>query len=197
MRLCVATHNAGKLIEFRRLLVGHDVVGLDEVAPQLKDIPETGGTYLENATIKARAGALASGLPTLGDDSGLEVDALDGAPGLHSARYSGGGEKLNVVKLLAALADVAEAQRTARFRCVLVVAFPEVERPLLIAEGICEGHIDHAPRGAHGFGYDPVFVPARGDEAGAQTMAEMREDEKNAISHRGLACRHLLLQLTP
>lgn len=193
-RLVVATHNAGKLAEFRRLLAGHaEVVGLSEVAPQLTDIPETGGTYLENATIKARAGAAASGLPSLGDDSGLEVDALDGAPGLHSARYSGGGEKLNVQKLLAALSGVPDEKRTARFRCVLVIAFPDSARELIVAEDTCEGRIDHAPRGEHGFGYDPIFVPAEQD--GTRSMSEMSEAEKNGISHRGRACRALASRL--
>lgn len=190
MRLCVATNNRGKLGEFQRLLRGHEIVGLLEVAPSLTDIPETGGTYLENATIKARAGAAASGMASLGDDSGLEVDALDGAPGLHSARYSGGGEKLNVEKLLAALAVRPDRPRTARFRCVLVVAFPDPHQPLSIAEATCEGVIGHAPRGAHGFGYDPVFIPD--EQAGGMTMAEMGDDEKNAISHRGRASRALL-----
>jgi XTP/dITP diphosphohydrolase len=189
VKLVVATHNRGKLAEFRRLLPGVEVVGLDEAAPALTDIPETGGTYLENATLKARAGARASGLPALGDDSGLEVDALGGAPGLHSARYSGGGEKLNVEKLLAALAG--RTDRTARFRCTLVVAFPDESQPLLVAEGTCEGCIDEAPRGAHGFGYDPVFLCA-GTE---RTMAELDDAEKDALSHRGAACRALLPHL--
>lgn len=193
MRLCVATNNRGKLVEFQRLLAGHEIVGLAEVAPSLTDIPETGGTYLENATIKARAGAAASGWPSLGDDSGLEVDALDGAPGLHSARYSGGGEKLNVEKLLGALAALPNRPRTARFRCVLVIAHPDPSEPLVIAEATCEGVIDHAPRGAHGFGYDPVFVPD--EQTGVRTMAEMDDAEKNAISHRGRACRALLAKI--
>lgn len=189
MKLVVATHNRGKLAEFQRLLPGIDVIGLDDAAPALTDIPEIGSTYLENATLKARAGARASGLPALGDDSGLEVDALDGAPGLHSARYSGGGAKLNVQKLLRALDH--RADRSARFRCTLVVAFPDEAQPLIVTEGTCEGDIGQAPRGDHGFGYDPVFVP----RGGRLTMAELDDDEKDAISHRGHACRALLTRL--
>lgn len=192
-KLVVATHNRGKLEEFRVLLPGIELVSLTDVAPTLTDIPETGGTYLENATIKARAGAAATGLPSLGDDSGLEVDALDGAPGLYSARYSGGGAKLNVEKLLLALGDRPRSERTARFRCVLVVAHPDRSIALTATIGTCEGFIDLAPRGEHGFGYDPVFVPIEQD--GERTLAEMGQDEKNAISHRGNACRALTARL--
>jgi XTP/dITP diphosphohydrolase len=194
-KLVVATHNPGKLEEFRALLPGIELVSLTEAAPTLTDIPETGGTYLENATIKARAGAAASGFPSLGDDSGLEVDALDGAPGLYSARYSGGGEKLNVEKLLAALGDRPRAERTARFRCVLVVAHTDLSIALTATVGTCEGFIDFAPRGEHGFGYDPVFVPLDGQAGAERTLAEYAQAEKNAISHRGNACRALLKTL--
>ncbi len=191
-KLVVATHNAGKLEEFRALLPGLELLSLDAAAPSLTDIPETGGTYLENATIKARAGAAATGLPSLGDDSGLEVDALDGAPGLYSARYSGGGAKLNVEKLLAELGERPRSERSARFRCVLVVADADPSVPLVIAEGTCEGFIDVAPRGEHGFGYDPVFVPAEGQRGAERTLAEYAQDEKNGVSHRGNACRRLI-----
>lgn len=189
----VATHNPGKLDEFRALLPGIALVSLTDAAPSLTDISETGGTYLENATIKARVGAAATGLPSLGDDSGLKVDALDGAPGLYSARYSGGGAELNVEKLLRALGERPRSERTARFRCLLVLADPDLSIALLVAEGTCEGFIDVRARGEHGFGYDPVFVPT--EQRGERTLAEMGPSEKNAISHRGNACRALIARL--
>jgi len=192
-KLVIATHNIGKLEEFRALLPGIELVSLTEAAPALTDIPETGGTYLQNATIKARAGAEATGILSLGDDSGLEVDALDGAPGLHSARYSGGGAKLNVEKLLLALGERPRRERTARFRCVLVVAHPDLSIALTATLGTCEGFIDFVPRGEHGFGYDPVFVPT--EQTAERTLAEFDQAEKNAISHRGNACRALLKAL--
>ena len=188
MKLLVATKNHGKLIEFRRIYgeIGLEIVGADDVGAG--DVEETGDTFEANALLKARAGARASGLWTLADDSGLEVDALGGAPGVRSARYSEGGSEANVRKLLEALRDVPDAQRTARFRCVLALVDPAAPdaAPTLVS-GACEGHIARAPRGAGGFGYDPVFVPAGRDV----TIAELGDAEKDALSHRGVACERM------
>jgi XTP/dITP diphosphohydrolase len=147
-------------------------------------VDESGDTFEENACIKALAYAQASGLLTLADDSGLEVDALDGAPGVHSARYAGpqAGDVDRYRKLLDALADVPEEQRSARFRCVVALAQPD--GTVYTADGACEGKIGFAPRGEHGFGYDPVFIV---EGSGGQTMAELSPDLKNRISHRARA----------
>ncbi len=184
-KLLVATHNRGKVREYEELLAGLPVEitfpareGLD------LDVEETGTTFAANARLKATAFARASGLLTLADDSGLEVDALDGAPGVHSARYAGPGtsDTDRYRKLLAALTGVPTGQRTARFRCVIALARPD--GTVYTADGICEGEIGFEPRGEHGFGYDPVFVVAG---YGGQTMAELPPDLKNRISHRARA----------
>jgi XTP/dITP diphosphohydrolase len=184
--LLVATRNAGKLEEFRRIFgdLGVTIVGAAELA--LADVVEDGATFEANATKKARESAIASGLMTLADDSGLEVDALFGAPGVHSARYAGGGAEANVRKLLGALESTPDEARTARFRCVLALADPSgpLGEEVLLAQGTCEGTIIRSPRGGGGFGYDPVFVP----EGKALTMAEISDAEKDALSHRGRAC---------
>lgn len=195
MKLLVATKNRGKVEELRRIFAGLDVelVGADELA--LDDVEETGETFEANALLKARAYAHASGLMALADDSGLEVDALGGAPGVHSARYAGdGGAEANVRKLLAALAHVEDARRTARFRCVLALVDPTgpLGQGALLAEGACEGRIARAPRGSGGFGYDPIFVP----EGMSVTMAEISEAEKDRISHRGRASEVMRARLT-
>ncbi len=184
--LLVATHNKGKLREYRELLRDLPVrlVYLDEVGIH-EDVPETGSTFEENAVQKATAYARLSGLPTLADDSGLEVDALGGAPGVHSKRYAGpnASDEDRIRKLLAELDGVPPEQRTARFRCVIAVATPEGE--VITAHGTVEGVIAEAPRGHHGFGYDPVFyLPDRGC-----TMAELPPEEKNRISHRARAAQ--------
>ncbi len=193
-RIVVATRNAGKVPELERLvaLPGITLVPVTVLAPDMPDVDETGASFEANAILKARQTALHTGEIALGDDSGLEVDALGGAPGIHSARYSGGGPRANVEKLLAALAGVADAARTARFRCVVAVVDPRDPEAPLLATGRCEGAIARAPRGVHGFGYDPIFVPA--SHAGV-TMAELDDREKDAISHRGVACRALAPQL--
>lgn len=185
--LLVATKNGGKLDEFRRIFGDLDVtiVGAEELA--LPDVEEDGETFEANATKKARESAAASGLMTLADDSGLEVDALFGAPGVHSARYAGGGgAEANVRKLLTALESTPDGSRTARFRCVLALVDPSgpLGDEVILAEGRCEGRIARSARGAHGFGYDPVFVPDGGEE----TMAEIDDAAKDRISHRGRAC---------
>lgn len=190
--LVVATRNAGKLREIRELTAGRPLVwrGLDEFAG-LADVEETGATFAENARLKALHYAAATSLPALADDSGLEVDALGGAPGVRSARYAGAprDDTANNRKLIAALAGVPPARRTARFRCALALADKGVV--LLEAEGAFEGLIVDEPRGTNGFGYDPHFlVPALG-----RTAAELPPAEKNARSHRGQALRALLARL--
>ena len=185
-RLLLATNNAGKVAEYRQLLGGG---GWEIVTPaeiELKiDVDETGQTYAENATLKAVAYTRASGLTSLADDSGLEVDALDGRPGVLSARYAGADrtDAERVEALLTELRDVPDERRTARFRCVIVIASgaDRVE----LAEGTVEGRIAREPRGESGFGYDPIFLlPERG-----LTMAELPAGEKHSVSHRGAAGR--------
>ena len=195
MQLVLASGNAGKLAELRELLDGLDIVLRAQSEFGVEDADETGHTFVENAILKARHAARATGLPALGDDSGLCVDALDGAPGLYSARYSGvhGDAAGNIAKLLGALHAVPEAARTARFVCVLALLRHADDPQPLIAEGVWEGRILEAPRGAGGFGYDPVFFdPARG-----QGAAEMEAVLKNRISHRGLALDALRARLAP
>jgi XTP/dITP diphosphohydrolase len=191
MRVVVATRNRGKLREliplFAELALGFDLVTIDELAP-FASLREDALTFEENALAKARQAAAATGLPALADDSGLEVDALGGAPGVHSARYAGVGatDAANNAKLLEALRDVPPARRAARYRCVAAFVEPARGRELVCA-GACEGTILEAPRGAGGFGYDPLFlVPAQG-----LTMAELPLDEKNHLSHRAAAFRAL------
>ncbi len=186
--LLLATLNAHKIGEIQEILEGSGL-SLESLAsfPDIPEAPETGHTYLENALQKARFYHDLTGRPCLADDSGLEIDALDGAPGLFSSRFGGAGtphsEKIRLV--LEALAEVPDSQRTARFKCVaaLVGLGPEP----LVAEGVCEGRIARAPAGCGGFGYDPIFlVPAEGC-----TMAELPEGRKHEISHRGQAMRAL------
>ena len=179
--IVLATRNEGKARELTILLRGlaRRVESL-RAHPGVVLPPETGSTYRENAIVKARAVYDALGAPALGDDSGLEVDALGGAPRLHSARFAGenASDRANVERLLRELKGVPSARRTARFRCVLALARgPE---DLLVAEGACEGWILEAPRGQGGFGYDPVFVPA----GESLTFAELTDARKNALSHR-------------
>ncbi|MDH5835523.1 RdgB/HAM1 family non-canonical purine NTP pyrophosphatase [Luteimonas kalidii] len=184
-RLVLASSNSGKLEEFRGLLAAS---GFD-VRPQaefgVSDAEETGLSFIENALLKARHACRATGLPALADDSGLCVDALDGAPGLYSARYAGGhgDADANIDKLLLAMADVPAGSRDAHFVCVLALLRHAEDPQPIVVEGRWHGTIAHAPRGNGGHGYDPVFLdPARG-----QTAAEMPLDEKNQISHRALA----------
>jgi XTP/dITP diphosphohydrolase len=189
--LVFATRNAGKLRELRQLLPDIDVIDIDQAAARLgRAIPETvedADTFAGNAIKKAREVSASTGLPALADDSGLEVDALAGAPGVHSARYAGPihDDVANNAKLIAALAGVPAERRSARYRAVL--AFADVTGPLgdatLTADGTCEGSIIDTPRGTGGFGYDPYFLMPDG----IHTMAELHHDAKNAISHRGRA----------
>ena len=186
MRLLIATHNRGKLIEYRDLLAGlpFDLVTLDDVGIR-DDIAETGATFAENARLKAVAGARQSGLLTLADDSGLEVDALAGEPGVRSRRYAGENatDAERNAFLLSKLRAVPSGARTARFRCVIAIASPR--GTIGQAEGMCEGEIAFEPRGTNGFGYDPLFYfPERG-----ATMAELPNAEKNRVSHRARAAQ--------
>ena len=184
-RLLVATHNAGKLAELRDLLreVPYSLVSLSDVGIEV-DVDETGETLEENAALKATTYARLAGLPTLADDSGLEVDALGGAPGVHSARYAGPNatDADRIAKLLDNLA-VRTQPWTARFRCVIAIALPDGD--IELHSGACEGVIISKPRGDNGFGYDPVFLLL---ERG-KTMAELSDAEKNTVSHRGTAAR--------
>ncbi|MEG3116579.1 RdgB/HAM1 family non-canonical purine NTP pyrophosphatase [Salinicola sp. 4072] len=195
--LVVASGNRGKLAEFQQLL---GPLGL-RVQPQsdfgVTDVEETGLTFVENAILKARAAARASGLPALADDSGLAVDALAGAPGIYSARYAGESndgeskDKANNAKLLAALKDVPEGKRTARYWCVLVYLQHADDPVPLIVQCDWKGDILAYPRGDGGFGYDPLFwVPECG-----MSVAELSAEEKNRLSHRGRALQSLITQL--
>jgi XTP/dITP diphosphohydrolase len=189
MKLVLASGNHGKLAEMHAILAGLDVTLVAQPDLDIGDVEETGATFVENALLKARHAALASGLPALGDDSGLCVDALDGAPGLYSARYAGthGDAAANIAKLLAALRDVPDERRTAHFHCTIVLLRSADDPAPLIAEGRWHGRILHAPRGKNGFGYDPVFFdPVLGTGA-----AELDDTAKNRISHRGQALARL------
>lgn len=184
MKVVLATKNAGKAMEIGRMLEGSgvEIISL-EGFPEVELPPETGKTMKENALLKARAAAGATGLPALADDSGLEVDFLGGAPGVYSARYSGekATDEENWKKLLRELEGVPAEKRAARFRCAIALVGFDADEHLF--EGVFEGLIAEAPRGTGGFGYDPVFfVP----EAG-RTAAELAPDEKNRISHRARA----------
>jgi len=198
MTLVFATRNPGKLRELRDLVTGIAVIDVAEAARRLgREIPEVdedATTFAGNAIKKAREVSRATALPALADDSGLEVDALGGAPGVHSARYAGaGGAAANNAKLLAALTGVPAAQRTARFRCVLALAdvAGRLGDEVITADGVCEGAILDGPRGTGGFGYDPLFlITDRGE-----TMAELAADAKSRISHRALAMQAIEARL--
>jgi len=192
-RLVLATGNAGKLRELRAILAPWQV----EVLPQSdftgSAAEETGHSFVENAILKARFAAAAAGLPAIADDSGLEVDALGGAPGIRSARYAGEGasDAANNARLLGELQEVPDAARTARYRCAVVyLPYPGDPAPI-VCEASWEGRIARAPRGSGGFGYDPLFVVAGTD----RTAAEFEAGEKNGVSHRGKALRALVARL--
>ncbi len=190
-RLVVATGNRGKLAEIRAMLAGIEVCSQGEFG--IESPEETGLTFVENAILKARHSALVSGLPALADDSGLEVDALAGAPGVQSARFAGthGDDAANNALLLEQLADVPENRRGAAFHCCVVDTRSVRDPAPVIAHGLWRGRILLAPRGQAGFGYDPLFwLP--GENASA---AELSTERKNTISHRGQAMRRLIEQL--
>jgi len=192
-RIVLASNNVGKVREFNQLLEGSEF----EVVPQsefsVEEIEETGLTFVENALLKARNAAEHTGLPAIADDSGLEVDALDGAPGIYSARYAGEGstDLENLEKLLANISDVADDKRSARFQCLMVYMRHAKDPTPRIFQGTWEGRILHEPRGDSGFGYDPVFyVPDQ-----QCSSAELAPEVKNSLSHRGQALRQLISSL--
>ena len=187
--MTLASTNPGKLREFRSLL-RHAPLRLEKLPVGLVPPEEEGLSFVENALIKARKAASHTGLSAIADDSGLEVDALHGAPGLHSARYAGAhaDDKQNLVKLLHALQGLGHAQRTARFRCVLVLLRHARDPAPLICEGVWEGYIAAQACGSGGFGYDPIFCPGNG----TRTSAELSAAQKNRLSHRGRAARTLV-----
>jgi len=188
-RIVLASSNAGKLKEMYEILapIGIELVAQSEL--RITDADETATTFVENALLKARHAAHASGLPALGDDSGICVDALGGAPGLYSARYAGehGNSAANIAKLLHALRDVPDTRRTAHFHCTIVLIQHADDPAPLIAEGRWFGRILHAPRGSKGFGYDPVFFDPMLDIGAAELDAAV----KNRVSHRGQALAQL------
>lgn len=190
----LATRNAHKVVELRRILhaagLGDvELIGL-ETYPDLPEVPETGATFEANALLKARAVSHATAEIAVADDSGLAVDALNGMPGVLSARWSGGlGDRANLELVLAQIGDVPDDRLGASFECAAAAVFPDGSE--VVVRGQLVGRISRAPRGANGFGYDPIFVPA-GSE---RTTAELEAAEKDAISHRGIAFRELAEQL--
>ena len=194
MKLVLASSNRGKLDELHHLLADSGIELVAQSDLGVEDAEETGLTFVENALIKARHACVVTGLPALADDSGLIVDALDGAPGLYSARYAGSptDDDANNAKLLQALREVPAERRGARFYAVIVLLRHANDPQPLICEGSWEGRIIDAPRGSHGFGYNPVFL----DEELGLTAAEMLPEQKNARSHRAIALRLLLQRLS-
>jgi XTP/dITP diphosphohydrolase len=190
-KIVLATGNAGKLREFQQMLGSADVDFVTQRSLGVSDADETGLSFVENAILKARHAAAVTGLPALADDSGLEVDALLGQPGIYSARYAGPGatDALNNAKLLAALNEVPESQRTARFQCCIAFMRHAADPMPFVCHGTWEGRILFAPAGENGFGYDPLFfVPTHGCAS-----AQLEPAVKNSLSHRGQALRQLLL----
>jgi XTP/dITP diphosphohydrolase len=185
-RVVLASGNSGKLVELRAMLEGTGIDLIPQTDLYVGDVEETGGTFVENAILKARHAARMSGLPALADDSGLCVDVLDGAPGLFSARYAGvhGDNAGNNAKLLRELEGLPDERRGAHFTCVLALLQSAEDPDPMIAHGRWYGRVLTTPRGRHGFGYDPVFLPDDGDGASA---AELDAGVKNRISHRGKA----------
>jgi XTP/dITP diphosphohydrolase len=191
MKLVLATRNDAKLAELRRILdplVAVEVVGLADV-PAYPEVPETGATFEENALIKAREAAVRTGLPAVADDSGLAVDALNGMPGVLSARWAGSAasDAANLRLVLEQIADVPDARRGAAFVCAAALVMPA--GPERVVRGTMTGTVLRSPRGTNGFGYDPIFRP----DDDTRTTAEMSPAEKDAISHRGKAFRRLAL----
>jgi XTP/dITP diphosphohydrolase len=193
VRVVLASSNAGKLRELASLLapfgfdlVPQNVLGVDSP-------PETGQTFADNALLKARHAASITKLPALADDSGIEVDALGGRPGVFSARYAGesASDADNLHKILAELHDIPAEKRTARYHCVIAYVNASTDPAPILADGTWEGTLLSAPKGLGGFGYDPIFVPAGFD----RTAAELTPEEKNLLSHRGQALRALVAQL--
>lgn len=184
MKVVLATHNKNKLTEFKKILPDWEFLTASDIG--VGDVEETGLTYVENAILKARAVAAHTDLPVLGDDSGVEVDALNGMPGIYSARYAENAEA-RIQKMLHELKDVPWEKRTARYRCVLVMMRYNNDSAPIIVEGVLNGRILFEPKGEHGFGYDPIMCPD-GCEC---SVAELTADEKHQISHRGRAIQAL------
>jgi XTP/dITP diphosphohydrolase len=193
VRVVLASGNSGKLRELASLLVpfGFDLVAQSTLG--IETPAETGKTFAENALLKARHAAATTNLPALADDSGIEVDALGGRPGIYSARYAGegAGDEANLHKMLDEMRDVPAPQRTARYQCVIAFVTTATDPAPILACGTWEGTLISAPRGLGGFGYDPIFVPRGFD----RTAAELDPGEKNSLSHRGQALRALVTQL--
>lgn len=190
MRVVLATGNAGKLSEFADLLAPAGFEFVSQATFGIEPPEETGTTFVANALLKARNAARLTGLPAMADDSGLKVDALQGAPGVRSARYAGVGasDADNIAKLLQALVDVPDSARSARFQCVIALVTSADDPQPLIGSGAWQGRILHAPRGHAGFGYDPIFE----DLASGRSAAELSAAEKHVRSHRGAALAALL-----
>lgn len=192
-QIVLASNNPGKVREIGQILANLEMEVLPQSEFNISEVEETGLTFVENAILKARNAALHSHLPALADDSGLEVDALNGAPGIYSARFAGvnASDAENLQKLLEDIKDVPDEKRTARFQCLMVYLRHENDPTPLICQGTWEGRIIKAPRGESGFGYDPVFfVPDNNC-----TSAELSAEKKNALSHRGQALRQLVAAL--
>ena len=193
MRVVLASSNKGKLRELSALLapLGYEVV--PQGALGIDTPPETGDTFAANALLKARHAAAESNLPALADDSGIEVDALNGRPGIYSARYAGEGasDQDNLLKMLGEMQGVPALKRTARYQCVIAFVSTADDPDPILAKGTWEGWLTSQPRGLEGFGYDPIFIPSGFD----RTAAELEPGEKNSLSHRGQALRALIDQL--
>jgi XTP/dITP diphosphohydrolase len=189
----LATGNAGKVKEINELLEGMEFEAVPQSAFGVPEAEETGLSFVENAIIKARNAAAHTGLPAIADDSGLEVDALQGAPGVFSSRYAGSdaSDRDNLEKLLADLSQVPDQRRTARFQCLMVFLRHPRDATPIICQGTWEGRVLFTPRGSHGFGYDPVFY----DPGQDRSAAELPPEIKNRLSHRGQALRRLIANL--
>lgn len=188
-QILIATKNEGKVAEFKALFEQYhtQVISLLDLPNEIEDVEETGDTFEENAQLKAEQISALLDVPVLADDSGLVIDALDGRPGVYSARYAGlaKNDQDNNNKVLQELKQIPMENRTARFVCVLAVARPGMET--FFVKGTCEGKISYSEKGTNGFGYDPIFIP----EGYSETMAEMNPDQKNQLSHRGRAITQL------
>lgn len=188
-RIVLASGNPGKIREIAELFAELDVEIIAQSEFNIESPEETGDTFVENALLKARYAAAKSGLPAMADDSGIVVDALNGRPGVRSARYAGeeASDDENLDKLIEEMKDVPDERRGAGFHCAAVLAFPDDAQDPVIAEGVWRGMLLHERRGQGGFGYDPVFL----DTVAGKTGAEMTREEKNGVSHRGQAFRQL------
>ncbi len=188
-KFVLASNNAGKAREITEILSAYNITVVSQSDYGVPEIPETGLTFVENALLKARNACHHTGLPSIADDSGIEIDALKGAPGIYSARYAGEGatDEANLQKALTALKDVADKERGARFQCLMVLLQHELDPTPVMFQGTWEGKILKEPQGDNGFGYDPIFYVAEHNCSSAQLTAE----QKNTLSHRGKALKLL------